>query len=220
MSHYRVDKSMIKNILIADDHEIVRNGIKMMIRSTGQTYSLFEAATCKDTLRILSSQAIDYIVLDLFLVDGSTFPIVDEIITHYPGTGILIYTMNSEKIYGRRLIQKGVRGFVCKQASISELEKAIRILLNGDFYISPELKADLSGNGSADTERNLIDALSDRELEVVEYLILGIGIKEISNQMNIDATTVSTYRRRACEKLKVTSNIELKDKFLLFKMGT
>ena len=203
----------MKNILIADDHEIVRRGIKSIIDDFNEQYNFFEGSTCKEIEKIFAKEPIDYIVLDMFLVDGNAFSIVDRIIKHHPGTGILIYTMNAEKIYGKRFMQKGVRGFVCKQASVTELEQAIKTFLNDEIYMSAELQKHLRD----DTTESPIDSLSDRELEVVEYLSMGMGAKEISNQMNIDISTVSTFRRRALEKLGVENNVELKDKFLLYK---
>jgi DNA-binding NarL/FixJ family response regulator len=208
----------MKTLLIADDHEIVRQGIKMMmIKKFDEEYNLLEASTCKEIEKVIKDQQVHYIVLDMFLIDGNAFAIVDKIIEQYPETGILIYTMNAEKIYARRLMQKGVRGFVSKQASIGELEQGIRSLLHGEIYLSPSLKENISEKDRADDDVNPIDLLSDRELEMVEYLVMGLGAKEIANKMNVVMATVSTYKNRAFEKFGVQTNAELKDKFLLYK---
>jgi two-component system invasion response regulator UvrY len=208
----------MKTLLIADDHEIVRQGIKMMMmRKFDEEYNFLEASTCKEIEKLIKDQPVHYIVLDMFLIDGNAFAIVDKITQQYPETSILIYTMNAEKIYARRLMQKGVRGFVSKQASIGELEQAIRSLLNGEIYLSPSLKENISEKDPTDNDVNPIDLLSDRELEMVEYLVMGLGAKEIANKMNVVMATVSTYKNRAFEKFGVQSNAELKDKFLLYK---
>jgi DNA-binding NarL/FixJ family response regulator len=207
----------MKTILIADDHEIVCHGIKLMIKSLSDDYNFLEASTCKEVEKLLKSQPIDYIVLDLFLTDGNAFPIVDTIAEHYPETGILIYTMNAEKVYAKRLMQKGIRGFVSKQASVAELEQAIKDFLNDETYIYSTLMKELAKQDLADAEFNPIDVLSDRELEVVEYLAMGYGAKEISNKMNVGISTISRFRKRALEKFNVENNTELKDKFLLYK---
>jgi two-component system invasion response regulator UvrY len=208
----------MKTLFIADDHEIVRQGIKMMIeKKINEEYNFLEASTCKEIERLLKSQEVHYIILDMFLTDGNAFAIVDKITEQYPETAILIYTMNAEKIYARRLMQKGVRGFVSKQASVAELEQAIRSFLNGETYLCPTLKEDVSEKDLTDADINPIDLLSDRELEMVEYLVMGLGAKEISNKMNVVMATVSTYKNRAFEKFGVTTNAELKDKFLLYK---
>jgi DNA-binding NarL/FixJ family response regulator len=208
----------MKTLLIADDHEIVRQGIKMMVvRKFDEEYNFLEASTCKETEKLLKTQEVHYIILDMFLTDGNAFAIVDKIKEEYPETAILIYTMNAEKIYAKRLMQKGVQGFVSKQASVAELEQAIKGFLNGETYLCPTLKEDVSEKDPNDTTLNPIDLLSDRELEMVEYLVMGLGAKEIANKMNVVMATVSTYKNRAFEKFGVTTNTELKDKFLLYK---
>jgi two-component system, NarL family, invasion response regulator UvrY len=208
----------METILLADDHEIVRRGTKLIIESFPRKYNFIEAATSAEVIRVLSRQPVDYAILDMFLEDGNVFTSIPQMPEYCRQTKVLVYSMNAEKIYARRLIQKGVRGFVAKKASIEELAIAIRTLLNGEIYLSPELKKTLFSSAKDDFPGNPIDLLSDRELEVVEYVTMGMGAKEIANKMNLDITTISTYRRRAFEKLDVDNVIELKDKFLLYKM--
>jgi DNA-binding NarL/FixJ family response regulator len=208
----------MKTILIADDHEIVRRGVKMIIESLPEKYHFIEAATCSEVLQVVTSKQVDYAILDMFLADGNMFPVIHQITDISHKTSILIYSMSAEKVYARRLMQKGVRGFVSKQASIGELENAIRSFLKGDIYLSPEVKDILLKPVREGIPDNPIDLLSDRELEVVEYTVLGMGSKEIAQKMNLDITTISTYRRRALEKLDVQNMVELKDKFQLYKM--
>jgi two-component system, NarL family, invasion response regulator UvrY len=207
----------IETLLIADDHELIRQGVRMIIESLPQKYHIIEADTCAKVIQLFSNQQVHHCVLDMFLADGNLFSSVDQI-TSNRQTNILVYSMNAEKIYAGRLMQKGVRGFVSKQAPIQELESAIMCLLKGEMYLSPGMKEGLFKTGKTNLPENPIDTLSDRELEVVEYVAIGMGAKEIANKMNLDITTVSTYRRRAFEKLDVQNMIELKDKFLLYKM--
>lgn len=204
----------MKTVLLADDHEIIRLGIQMIIERNFGAHNFVDASTCKEVNQILSKDHIDYIVLDLFLADGNTFPLVDHILGQYPGVSILVYTSSPETIYGKRLIQKGVRGFVCKQAGIAEVEQAICIFFNGGIYLSSELKEILAETN----KKRAVDTLSDRELEVVEYLTMGMPIKEISYKMKVDSTTVSHYRKRILSKLGVENNIDLKEEFSLYKM--
>lgn len=205
----------METILIADDHEIVRRGIKMIIEGLPGKYEFIEAGSCAEVMQVLSVRRVGYAILDMILSDGNVFSTTQQLTAYTDQTRILVYSMNSEKIYAKRLLQKGIRGFVCKQSNIDELENGIRSLLKGDIYISPHLKEALFTKASPE---NPIDALSDRELEVVEYVAMGMGAKEIARKMNLDITTISTYRRRAFEKLDVQNTIELKDKFLLYKM--
>ena len=208
----------MKTILIADDHEIVRRGTKMIIENFPQQYNFIEASTTVEVMQILSRQPVHYAILDMFLEDGNVFTSIQQIPDYFRKTSILVYSMSAEKIYARRLIQQGVRGFVCKKASLDELAKAIRSLLNDEIYLSAGLKKVLFDSVKSDLSKNPIDLLSDRELEVVEFVVLGMGAKDIANKLNLDITTVSTYRKRAFEKLDVQNMIELKDKFLLYNM--
>lgn len=207
----------MKTVLIADDHEIVRGGIRMLIERFPEKYQFIEATSCADVAQILSRERIHYAILDMVLADGNILSIVHHIKACSHQTSILVYSMNAERIYAKRFIEKGVRGFLCKQTSIGELEKAIHCIFKGEFYLSEETKVALLNNLQGNSSENPIDALSDRELEVVEYIAIGMGTKEIAQKMHLDITTISTYRRRALEKLDVQNTFELKEKFLLYK---
>lgn len=207
----------METILIADDHEIVRRGVRLIVESLRVKYNCIEAATCADVVKALSGNNVNYAVLDMFLPDGNVLTTLEHDPGCYSRINILVYSMNAEKIYARRLMEKGARGFVNKQASIKELEKAIQNLLKGEIYLSARLKEALLTETKPGSQ-NPIDLLSDRELEVVEYITTGMGTKEIAARMNLDITTISTYRRRAFEKLDVQNPIELKEKFLLYKI--
>jgi two-component system invasion response regulator UvrY len=209
----------METVLIADDHEIVRNGIRTMIEGISSQYRFIEASTCADVIKVLSQDRIEYAILDMFLADANIFSTIDVISRYSKLTNMLVYSQNAEKIYAKRLLAIGIRGFVSKQASMEELEKAVRDLLRGNTYLSPELRNLLLSPSPGEGTGNPLDSLSDRELEVVEYLAMGLGTKEIAQKMKLDITTVSTYRRRAYEKMKVENFVEMKDKFALYKMS-
>lgn len=207
----------METVLIADDHEIVRRGVRMIIQSFPQNYHFIEVSSCAEVIRAFSGEQVHHAILDMSLADGSIFTAIDQITAGSPPANILVYSMSAERIYARRLMEKGVRGFVCKRASMEELEKAVRTILKGEIYLSTNLKADLLQQLETGPSKNPIDLLSDRELEVVEYIAIGMRTKEIAGKMNLDITTISTYRRRAFEKLDVQNMVELKEKFLLYK---
>lgn len=210
----------METVLIADDHEIVRRGVRMLIESFPQKYQLIEATSCAEVAQILSGERIHYAILDMVLADGNILSIIQQIEACSHQTSILVYSMNEERIYAKRLIEKGISGFLNKQTSIEELEKAVRSIFKGEVYLSDELKGQLLSGPPTGSAQNPIDVLSDRELEVVEYIAIGMGTKEIAQKMNLDLTTISTYRRRAFEKLDVQNAMELKEKFLLYKTQT
>lgn len=207
----------METVLIADDHQIVRRGIRMMIENFPLTYQIIEASSCAEVAQILSGGKIDYAILDMVLTDGNLLSIIEQIESCSAQTHILVYSMNAERIYARRLIEKGVRGFLSKQTSIEELEKAVRSIFKGEMYLTDDVKERLINHSRTGIEQNPIDDLSDRELQVVEYLVIGMGTKEIAVKTGLDITTISTYRRRAFEKLEVQNSIELKEKFLLYR---
>lgn len=208
----------METILIADDHEIVRRGVRTIIEGFPQKYNCIEASSCIEVERLLTAGDIHYAVLDMFLADGMFFSSIQQILGSGNRVNILVYSMSAGKIYTQRLMQKGVKGFLSKQSSVGELEIAIRTILKGEIYLSGAFKETLFGTNKPDTSANPIDLLSDRELEVVEYMTAGMGAKEIAQVTNLDITTISTYRRRAFEKLDVDNMIELKDKFMFHKM--
>jgi DNA-binding NarL/FixJ family response regulator len=189
-----------------------------MIEGISPQYRFIEASTCTDVIKVLSQDQVEYAVLDLFLADASIFSTIDVISKYSKLTNILVYSQNAEKIYAKRLLQQGIRGFISKQSSMEELEKALREFLKGHVYLSAELRSLLLSPLQDETPANPLDSLSDRELEVVEYLAMGLGSKEIAQKMKLDITTVSTYRRRAYEKMQVQNFVEMKDKFALYKM--
>lgn len=207
----------MQTFLIADDHEIVRHGIRIIIETLPIKFIIIETDTCIGLMQVFSSQKPDYAIMDMVLADGNVFFDTPLLSQYASTTNILVYSMNGETIYARRLLQRGVRGFVSKKSGIAELEHAIRTFLNGEVYVSQDLKQLLTQY--TDTAfLNPIDSLSDRELEVVEYSSMGMRVKEIAYKMKLDATTVSTYRQRAFKKLNVENIFELKEKFLLYKL--
>jgi two-component system invasion response regulator UvrY len=208
----------METILIADDHELIRRGIRTIIEGFSQPYNLIEASTCAEVIQVLSTQQVHYAVLEMLLAGENIFSTAWPIMEYIPQTETFVYSINPEKLYARRLMQKGIRGYLCKQASLEELEIAIRSFLKGETYVSASLKDTISLPARAGLSKNPIDALSDRELEVVEYLVTGMGANEIARLMGLGVTTVSTYCRRVFRKLQVDNIIDLRDRFLLLKM--
>jgi DNA-binding NarL/FixJ family response regulator len=205
-------------ILIADDHEMIRRGIRMIIESFPGKYQITEASTSTEVMRIMAANKVQYAILDMVLADGNLFSDTQLLSMYTSSIDMLVYSMNAESIYAKRLMQKGIRGFICKNAGIEELETAIRCLLRGEVYLSPYMQKSLIRPAGAPVDENPVDTLSDRELAVVEYTVLGLGTKEIAQKMNLDITTISTYRKRALTKLDAQNTFELKEKFLQYKI--
>lgn len=207
----------MKTVLIADDHEIVRLGLRKIVALNGD-FIFLEASACSEVKSLLSTRHVDYIILDLVLIDGSALSIIDWIIEQFREVRILVYSMNAEKIYADRLLRKGVHRFVNKQAGTMELEQAIKDFLNDKIYSGSMLAEEPSPYANtSNLQKNLIDSLSDRELEVIECIAAGMNTTEIANQMGLAFTTISTIKMRAYKKFGVENDVELKVKFLLYK---
>ena len=133
----------METILIADDHEIIRRGIRMILEALPAKYNFIEASSCAGVVEALSRQKINYSILDMVFSDGNLFSDTSLLMTYGDRTDILVYSMNGESIYGMRLLQKGIKGYVSKKSGIGELEKAIGSLLKGQRYISASLQETL-----------------------------------------------------------------------------
>jgi DNA-binding NarL/FixJ family response regulator len=145
------------------------------------------------------------------LNDGNAMEIISELVEYYKNTSILIYTMSPEEIFGTRLINIGVSGFLNKQVPEEGVITALDLFFRGERCISPSLKEQLEGKKSNEKSSGIYKDLSERELIVLQYLIQGLGIKDISNKLNIKSSTVATFKARIFNKLGVSNIIELKN---------
>jgi DNA-binding NarL/FixJ family response regulator len=205
----------MKTLLIADDHDIVREGIKMIVKNIPDHIQILEAKSCENVMSLLRETPIQFAIFDMLLDDGNIFTYLPNIVSIYNHLDILVYSMSNDEIYAKRMFMLGVKGYVSKQDSMGNLEVAIKKLLNGDSYISEKLMRELFMKNSEKCEKSTINELSNRELEVVEYLVLGMDTRQIGEKMNLDKTTILTYRKRAFVKLGVLDSNELKRKYTL-----
>lgn len=198
-------------LLIVDDHVIIRRGLKFLLESNFRIDDCHETDSCLDLKRMLSTHDFTHVILDMQLNDGNVIEILSEILENYPNIPILIYTMSPEEIYGPRLINMGVAGFLNKQVSEQEVIEALKTFFSGKPYISSNLKEIMETKRQAEKYNISNKGLSERELVVLQYLLKGLGIKEISNKLNIKSSTVATFKARIFNKLGVSNIIELKD---------
>lgn len=201
----------MKKILISDDHSIIRRGLKYLLGTYFTNYTIIEAHTLEETLTCLKTNRPDFAIFDLQLSDGNMIEALPNISMIYPKVDVLIYTMCSEDIYGKRLLQMGAKGFLSKNADEEEVLRALELFLSGQNYISSRLNNLLINELRSKTKNieNPFISLSNREVEVTHHLLIGKGVKEISGQMNLHANTVVTYKNRVFEKLAIHNLIEL-----------
>ena len=199
---------MIKHICIIDDHEIIRTGIKKLIHSTGKYEIVYEFESNTRLLNQPLNKHIDIIIQDLDVEDGCNISQLELLSYKCPNIPILIYTMHPESIYGLACIKYDIAGYLTKDKPASELINAIDTVCNGNRYFAPEL-TNILANEYLNKSKQKKHKLSRRENEV--YMLIGEGFTqtEIANKLYINKKTVSTFRRRVLDKLKLSSTNQL-----------
>jgi two-component system, NarL family, invasion response regulator UvrY len=210
----------MKKVLIADDHSIVRRGLRFLLQAHYNNLEIIEVASCSQVMDELAKQEFPLAILDLQLTDGTSMEIIPNILATYPQLRIMVYTMSSEEVYGKRLLQMGVHGFLNKQADDQEILFALGKFFEGGSYVSPTLQRllDQEARLGRNKMNNPFSTLSNREIEVANYLLSGLSQKEISAQMDLHVNTVLTYKNRILEKLGVTNLYELNKIATLYKI--
>lgn len=199
-------------ILIADDHSIIRVGMKFILESQFINFTVDEVENCRELNMRLEEQPYTHLILDLQLQDCNVMNIFSDLKSRFPELLILIYSMSPEEIFGKRLMQMGATGFLSKQSDENEVIKALNLFLLGRTFTSDKLKQQLlQESGRTGESHHPFDDLSERELAVLNNLLSGKGVKEIASQLNIKSTTVATYKARIFDKIGVNNLIELQN---------
>ena len=199
---------MIK-ILIADDHTIVREGMKQILSENPYIVVAAEANNGHEVLDKLNKHNYDLIVLDIALPGRSGLDILKDIKNQKPKLPVLVLSMYPEEQYAVRVLKAGASGYLTKESAPNELIKAIKQITQGRKYISPSLAEKLAGELEIDSKKPLHETLSDREYEVMIMIASGKRVKEIADNLSLSEKTVSTYRTRILEKMGMKSNAEL-----------
>jgi DNA-binding NarL/FixJ family response regulator len=199
----------MKKILIVDDHEVVREGVKKILDEQPGAATFGEASTAPEAIRLVREQDWDVVVLDLSVGDRGGVEVLKELKQIRPRLPVLILSMHSEEQYARRAFKAGAAGYITKGSPREELVKAINKVIEGGVYISPALAERLAIDLGSDTERAPHEALSDREFEVMRLIASGKTVGEIAGMLNLSDSTISTYRARVLEKMGMKNNAEL-----------
>jgi DNA-binding NarL/FixJ family response regulator len=198
---------MIK-ILLADDHSIVRAGLRRIIEESGEMEIIAEAADGMEAVRKAREQLPDVAVIDISMPNWDGLEVVSRLRDDYPKLPILILTMHEEGQYVVRAIEAGAMGYITKQSAPEQLVKAIRKVYAGHRYLTEEA-AEALALRVAKGGRSPLDTLSMRELQVLRRLALGHTNREIAKAYHISIKTVDTYRSRLLKKLDLRNNAEL-----------
>ncbi len=196
-------------ILHLEDHEVVSRGIKILIKTEFIGADFIACSNSDEALIHLKENKIDLAIVDLKLKDTLCLDFIKHIVETYPHTKILVFTSYPENIYALRLYKSGIKGFVNKADSIEVISKAIRDIINGKIFYTDKTKELLLQNLGKKTTSNPFHHLSNKEMQVLFFLIKGKNLKEIEVRLNISKSTVSTYKRRIFSKLEISNIAEL-----------
>lgn len=199
----------MKKILILDDHEVVREGVKKILEEEPEPVTFGEADNAPEALRIVRDEDWDVVVLDLSLGERSGLEVLKELKQIRPRLPVLILSMHSEEQYARRAFKAGATGYIMKGSPRAELVNAINKVIKGGVYVSPTLAERLAIDLSSGTNRAPHEALSNREFEVMRLIASGKTVGEIAEILRLSDKTISTYRARILEKTGMKTNAEL-----------
>ncbi len=192
-------------VVIADDHAVVRRGLKQVLGAEPDLEVLAEAGDIDDARRFVRGHHPQVLVLDLNLPDGSSLKHIPSIRAESPDTQIVVLTMQNEPAYAREALSAGALGYVLKDAAETELVEAVRRAAGGDTYLNPRLGARVA----AEPPPGPPDGLSEREVEVLRMISLGYTNAEIAAQLYLSVRTVETHRAHIQQKLRLGSRAEL-----------
>ncbi len=196
-------------VLIADDHAVVRRGLKQILADDYKTLTVGEAQNAHDTLRLVREQDWDIVVLDISMPGKSGLDVLKELKQVRPKTPVLILTTHSEELYAVRAFKAGAAGYMTKESAPEHLIEAIQKVISGRRYISPVLAEILAAHLGGAVDKLQHESLSDREYEVLCLIASGKTVGQIADELSLSVTTISTYRARILEKMGMKNNAEL-----------
>ncbi len=216
---FALEFDRMKNILIIEDYQIIRLATKIVIRELFPDAVIRESASFKTALTELATCGFDLVILDVQIPEGEGFEMIPLLRAVQKNVPILVFSAAQERIYGIHYLRTGANGFLSKNAGNDDLRKAIRSVNESGRYVSPRIKEELLNQldkNNYRTDNPLLD-LSIREITIMDMLIEGLWVKEIASRLDLTESSVSTYKARLFEKLKVNTLIEMFQKVQLYK---
>ena len=196
------------NILVADDHAIVRKGLIELLRDEFPKCDIFEAVNSNEVMQQMKNRSMDVILLDISMPGRNGIETLKQIRTNGVKTPVLMLSMHPEDQYAIRALKAGASGFMNKEAATEELLTAVHSILKGKKYI-PYSVAEKLLESSDRENKQPHELLSDRELDVLQKIASGKTVSEIANDLSLSVNTISTYRARLLEKLGLTTTAAL-----------
>ena len=202
---------MPRRIILLDDHNMIRKGMKLFLQLNLGCENITETGSCSELLITLKKNAYTHLILDIILTDGNALEIIPTIRNLYPNLKILVFSMQPQEVYGEALKQYGIRHYVSKTASEDDILASLQDFMENKPRAVREV--DSSGN------QNPFSLLSPRELEILHYVLKGVGTKQISDMLNIKMNTVSTLKFRIYEKTGTSNIRELIELAILYNVN-
>ncbi|HTN06156.1 response regulator transcription factor [Agriterribacter sp.] len=204
------------SILIAEDHSVVRMGIIFLVKELYADAEIIEAETFDEVIQVLNNRHFDLLLLDIHIPGGDNLQMVEAVKLRQPATAVLIVSSYDEQLYALRYIRAGAHGYLQKNTSPEEIKKAIKKVLNNEKYIGQLIREQLVMQKlDPASKQSETDTLSNRETEIMQFLVRGSSTSEIKEALNIQDSTVSTYKAKIFEKMQVSNVVELAEKLRL-----
>lgn len=199
----------MKQILIADDHPAVRNGVKYILSGEFPDMQFGEAMNAAEVMQKLSSQTWDVLILDIDLPGRSGLDVLKHLRSEKMEVPVLVFSFHHEEQIAIRALRSGAFGYLAKDSADTELVKAINQILAGKKYLSPSVSEQLISQLENPSNKEPHELLSDREYETLLLLASGKTVSQIAEELSLSVSTMNTYRARVLEKMEMKSNAEL-----------
>jgi len=196
-------------VLIADDQVLIREGLRQILLRMPEVETVDEAANGQDVMKKVNKKKYDIIILDISMPGRSGLEILKDLKQKRPNSAVLILSIHPEEHYAVRVLKAGASGYINKSSASDELEQAIRTVVAGGKYITTETADKLVKELNKDSSKSYHDKLSDREYQVMCMIAFGKTVKEISEYLCLSMKTISTYRTRILDKMKMKNNSEI-----------
>jgi DNA-binding NarL/FixJ family response regulator len=196
-------------IVIVDDHELIREGLKKVTARESDIEVMGEASNSDELFELLDKHEVDIVVLDISIPGRSGLDIITDIKIQAPNTKILMHTMHPEDRFAVQALKAGASGYITKNDTSKSLVAALRKIYDGRKYISSNLAEQLATELEMNYEKPLHESLSTREFEVMRLMAQGNAVRDIAEILSISANTVSSYRSRILEKMRMKTNAEI-----------
>lgn len=196
-------------VLIADDHAIVREGLKQIIGDSGSIVVAGEAENALQAMQKVREGGFDVLLLDISMPDRNGIDVLKQVKKELPSLPVLMLTMHREDQYAIRAMKAGASGYLTKQSAPSELVNALQLVASGRKYITPALAEELANQIGDDSGKPLHENLSDREFQTLVMIASGKTVTEIAHELSLSVKTISMYRARLLQKMRLRHNAEL-----------